>query len=164
MSVTPQSGLIVGGACPHDCPDTCAWEVTVDPGGRATKLVGDKRHPFTRGGLCAKVNSYLEDRVYNPDRLLFPMRRSGPKGAGEFERIGWDEALETIATRWREIIDESGAEAILPYSFMGTQGIVHGMSMDARFFAHLGATRLEARGARFRRQPPTRRPRTAQRT
>jgi len=106
--------------------------VTVDSDGRATKLVGDKRHPFTRGGLCAKVNSYLEDRVYNPDRLLFPLRRSGPKGGGEFERISWDEALQTIAARWREIIEASGAEAILPYSYMGTQGMVHGMSMHAR--------------------------------
>jgi anaerobic selenocysteine-containing dehydrogenase len=117
--------------------------VTVDASGRATKLVGDKRHPFTRGGLCAKVNAYVDDRVYNPDRLLFPLRRTGAKGAGEFQRISWDEALRTIAARWREIIEASGAEAVLPYSYMGTQGMVHGMSMDARFFAHLGATRLE---------------------
>jgi anaerobic selenocysteine-containing dehydrogenase len=133
----------IRGACPHDCPDTCAWEVSVDGQGRATKLVGDKRHPLTRGGLCAKVNSYLEDRVYSPDRLLHPLRRVGPKGSGQFERISWDAALAEIGTRWREIIAESGAEAILPYSYMGTQGMVHGMSMDSRFFAHLGAARLE---------------------
>jgi anaerobic selenocysteine-containing dehydrogenase len=134
---------MIRGACPHDCPDTCAWEVTVDAGGRAVKLVGDKEHPFTNGGLCAKVNSYLEDRTYSPDRLLHPLRRTGPKGSGEFERIGWDEALEQIAGRLTGIVEEHGAEAILPYSYMGTQGMVQGMSLHARFFARLGATRLE---------------------
>ena len=131
----------VRGACPHDCPDTCAWEVTVE-GGRAVKLAGDASHPFTRGGLCAKVNHYL-DRVHGPERLLHPLRRTGRKGEGSFERVGWEEAIDDIATRLRAIAAESGGEAILPYSFMGSQGMLQGSSLDRRFFARLGATRLE---------------------
>src|SRR5262245_42615884 len=88
---------LVRGACPHDCPDTCAWEVAVEAG-RAVRLDGDAHHPFTRGGLCAKVAHYLE-RVYSPERLLHPLRRSGPKGSGRFEHVGWDEALADIAQR-----------------------------------------------------------------
>jgi anaerobic selenocysteine-containing dehydrogenase len=130
---------IVRGACPHDCPDTCSWLVTVDEGGRATKLVGDPDHPFTHGGLCAKVNSFLADRVYNPDRILHPMRRAGDG----FERCGWEEAIDGIAGRLKAIIAEHGAEAILPYSYIGTQGMVQGMAMHSRFFHHLGASNLE---------------------
>jgi anaerobic selenocysteine-containing dehydrogenase len=133
---------VVRGACPHDCPDTCSWHVTVEEG-RATKLVGDPDHPFTHGGLCAKVNSFLEDRTYNPDRLLYPMRRTGPKGAGEFARCTWQEAIAGIAGRLREVIAQHGAEAVLPYSYIGTQGMVQGMAMHQRFFTHLGAARLE---------------------
>src|SRR5205823_3287388 len=99
-------------------------------------------HPFTRGGLCAKVNHYLE-RVYSTERLLHPLRRGGPKGAGEFVQVTWDEALDGIADRLRGIIAADGATAILPYSYMGTQGIVQGASLDRRFFARLGATQLE---------------------
>jgi len=143
VSTSTNGQAVVRGACPHDCPDTCAWEVSVGRDGRATRLVGDKRHPLTRGGLCAKVNSYLEDRVYSPDRLLHPLRRVGTKGAGEFERISWDVALGKIGERWRAIIAAHGADAILPYSYMGTQGMVHGMAMDSRFFVRLGAARLE---------------------
>ncbi|MGQ0668846.1 MAG: molybdopterin-containing oxidoreductase family protein [Actinomycetota bacterium] len=134
--------LLVRGACPHDCPDTCAWTVGVRDG-VAVELRGDPDHPFTGGGLCAKVNHYLEDRVYNPDRLLYPLRRAGPKGSGELERVSWDEALEDIAARLKGIVAEDGAEAILPYSYMGTQGMVQGMAMDGRFFARLEASRLE---------------------
>src|SRR6185503_241333 len=94
--------LIVRGACPHDCPDTCAWQVTVE-NGIAVRLVGDPEHPFTQGGLCAKVDHYL-DRVYSPERVLYPMRRVGPKGAGAFERVSWDEALDDIAERLQQII------------------------------------------------------------
>src|SRR5262245_22822069 len=106
----------VHGVCPHDCPDTCAWQVTVKDG-VATELVGNPDHPFTRGGLCAKVNHYLE-RVYSPDRILYPLRRVGAKGEGTFERISWDEALQGIATRLKTIIAEDGPSAILPYSYM----------------------------------------------
>ena len=131
----------IPGACPHDCPDRCAWLVTVE-GERAVGLAGDPSHPFTRGGLCAKVNHYLE-RVYSPDRLLYPLRRTGPKGSGEFERVGWDEALDDIASRLHQIIAEDGPTAILPYSYSGTQGMIQSGGIATRFFSRIGATRLE---------------------
>lgn len=130
----------VRGACPHDCPDTCAWDVTVREG-RAVAMRGAKEHAFTRGGLCAKVSRYL-DRVYAPDRLLHPLRRVGAKGEGRFERVGWDEALDRVAAELRRVVAEHGGQAVLPYSYMGTQGVVQGASLDRRFFARLGATRL----------------------
>lgn len=111
--------------------------------GGAVELIPDHDHPFTAGGLCAKVNRYIEDRTYNPDRVLYPLKRSGPKGSGTYERVTWDEALETIATKLTRVVAENGSEAILPYSYMGTQGMVQGMAMDGRFFARLGASRLE---------------------
>jgi len=138
MSAEP---TVIRGACPHDCPDTCAWEVTVRDG-VAEKLVGVKEHPFTRGGLCAKVSHYLE-RTYSPDRLRRPLVRTGPKGAGEFAPVSWDEALARIAARLHAIVAAHGGEAVLPYSFAGTQGLVQGASIDRRFFARLGASRLE---------------------
>jgi anaerobic selenocysteine-containing dehydrogenase len=131
----------VRGACPHDCPDTCAWTVRVVDG-RAVELRADKDHPYTAGGLCVKVNHFLEDRVYHPDRILHPLRRVGPKGEARFERIGWDEAIDEIAGRLRSIVDEHGAESVLPYSFLGTQGLVQGYAFDRRFFSRLGASRL----------------------
>ncbi|HXM54160.1 MAG TPA: molybdopterin-dependent oxidoreductase [Candidatus Dormibacteraeota bacterium] len=131
---------VVRGGCAHDCPDTCAWEVTVE-GGRAVKLAGAADHPYTNGGLCGKVNHYL-DRVYSPDRVLHPLRRVGPKGEGRFERVGWDEALADIAGRFRGIADEEGSEAILPYSYAGNMGLIQYASLDRRFFARLGASRL----------------------
>src|SRR5947209_6455926 len=101
--------------CPHDCPDTCALVITVKDG-RATQLRGDADHAFTRGFLCQKVARYL-DRVYHPERLQCPLRRSGPKGSGQFTRITWDEALSTIAKRFQEIAaGADGPQAILPYS------------------------------------------------
>ncbi len=139
--VALDSNAKVKGVCPHDCPDTCAWEVSVKDGA-AVSLVGERDHPFTRGLLCAKVAHYLE-RVYSPDRLLHPLRRKGPKGSGEFERVSWAEALDGIAARLRGIIDREGASAILPYSYLGTQGLIQCNSLSARFFARLGATRLE---------------------
>jgi len=129
------------GACPHDCPDTCAWTVTVTDG-RATAVTADHDHPFTAGGLCAKVNHFLDDRVYHPARLLMPMRRTGPKGSGAFTPVSWDTALDDIASRLRRIVDEHGGEAVLPYSYMGTQGLVQGNAVSDPFFARLGATRL----------------------
>src|SRR5687767_7530180 len=107
------SAHIIRGACGHDCPDTCSWVVEVRDG-TAERLSGDPGHPFTRGTLCAKVDHYLE-RVYHPDRVLYPMKRAGRKGEGRFVRVSWDEALSDIASRWRAIMTESGAEAILPY-------------------------------------------------
>jgi anaerobic selenocysteine-containing dehydrogenase len=141
LPVVGQDGTYRG-ACQHDCPDTCAWTIRVEDG-RAVELRGDPDHPLTAGGLCSKVNHYLEDRLYNPDRVLHPLRRTGPKGSGEFERISWDDALDTVAGTIRRVVGESGSEAVLPYSYMGTQGMVQGMAMDARFFARLGATRLD---------------------
>ena len=136
-----QEMKIIHAACPHDCPDTCAMLVEVE-GGRATKVSGDPDHPPTQGFLCTKVARYLE-RVYNPDRLLYPMRRIGAKGEGRFERITWDEALDTIADRFQELADSNaGPEAILPYSYGGTMGIVNNGSMDRRFFHRLGASKL----------------------
>jgi len=131
----------IRGACGHDCPDTCSWIVEVRDG-TAQTLSGDPAHPFTRGTLCAKVNHYLE-RVYHPDRVLYPLKRVGAKGTAEFARVSWDEALADIAARWNAICDESGAEAILPYSSAGVQGLIQMGSIDRRLFATMGASGLE---------------------
>ncbi len=127
--------------CPHDCPDTCVMTVKVE-GGRAVEIGGDAEHPFTQGFLCAKVNQYL-DRVYSPERLLHPLRRVGKKGEGKFERVSWDEALDTIAARFREVVARHGAQAILPYSYAGNMGLLSYGSMDRRFFQALGASLLD---------------------
>ncbi|MGD0161757.1 MAG: molybdopterin-dependent oxidoreductase [Candidatus Sulfotelmatobacter sp.] len=153
---------LVHAACPHDCPDACGVLITVEDG-RATKIQGDPGHPVTRGFLCAKVAKYL-DRVYSPDRVMYPMRRTAAKGsvaaqrnfaphgqpgaavptqAQVWQRISWDEALDEIASRFRKIAAEFGSEAILPYSYGGTLGAVNGASMDRRFFNRLGASQLE---------------------
>jgi anaerobic selenocysteine-containing dehydrogenase len=132
----------VRGACPHDCPDTCAMLVTVEDG-RATRVAGDPDHPVTRGFLCTKVNRYIE-RTYHRDRLLHPMRRVGPKGSGRFERVSWDDALAEVAARLNDIRHSAdGPQAILPYSYAGTMGMVQGSSMDRRLFNLLGASRLD---------------------
>jgi anaerobic selenocysteine-containing dehydrogenase len=128
--------------CPHDCPDTCGLVVTVE-NGRAIQLRGDKEHPFTRGFLCQKVANYL-DRVYHRDRLLYPMRRVGQKGEGKFERISWNEAIRTIASRFAQIANSpDGPQAILPYSYAGTMGKLMYASLDRRFFHRLGASLLD---------------------
>ena len=133
---------VVRGACPHDCPDTCAMLVTVEDG-RAVRVAGDPDHPVTKGFLCAKVNRYVE-RTYHDDRLRTPLRRVGPKGSGQFEPITWDAALDEIAARLGEIArSEDGPQAILPYSYAGTMGLVQGSSMDHRFFHLLGASKLD---------------------
>jgi anaerobic selenocysteine-containing dehydrogenase len=131
---------VIKGGCPHDCPDSCAWEVTVEDG-RAVKLAGSTSNPYTHGGLCAKVNHYLE-RVYSPDRILHPLRRVGPKGEARFEPVSWDEALGEIASRLQEVVAEHGGEAVLPYDFAGNMGLVQRASISRRFFARLGASRL----------------------
>ncbi|MEZ5627528.1 MAG: molybdopterin oxidoreductase family protein [Rhodocyclaceae bacterium] len=131
---------IVRAACPHDCPDTCAMHVTVEDG-RAVKVRGAEDHPFTNGALCTKVAHYL-DRVYSPERLTHPMKRVGKKGEGRFERISWDEALDTIAARFAEIAADD-PRAILPYSYAGTMGLVQSSGMDRRFFHRLGASLLD---------------------
>lgn len=129
------------GGCPHDCPDTCSMVFEVQDG----KLIGVKGnpdHPMTRGGLCVKLKDY-EKRHYHPDRLLYPMKRVGPKGSKQFERITWDEALDTIVNRWQAIIAEHGPRAILPASYLGNQGLVHGLNGGDAFFNRLGATVCE---------------------
>lgn len=142
MSATDRSlSFVVRGACPHDCPDTCATLVEVRDG-RAVGFRGDPDHPITHGWLCAKVRPYLQ-RVYSPDRLRHPLRRTGQKGSGGWERITWDEAIEEITGRWQAIIAESGAAAIMPYSFSGTLGLLQGGVAAARFWNRLGATGLE---------------------
>src|SRR3954468_19684884 len=128
--------------CALDCPDTCSLLVEVDGNGRGIKLRGDPAHPVTRGFLCAKVAKYL-DREYHPARLTFPQRRVGDKGEGRFERITWDEALGEIASRYQRISETEGPEAILPYSYAGTMGLLNGSGMDRRFFHRLGASRLD---------------------
>jgi len=127
--------------CALDCPDCCSVLVIID-NGHATKLRGDPAHPVTRGFLCGKVAQYLE-REYSQQRLLYPQRRVGRKGEGRFERISWDDALDTIAERLRAVADEYGPEAILPYSYAGTMGLLQGAGMDRRFFHRLGASRLD---------------------
>ena len=142
---------VVHAACPHDCPDACAVLITIQDG-RATKIQGDPGHPITRGFLCAKVAKYL-DRVYSPDRVLYPMRRKAgvrkaPRGvdipvSAVFDRTSWDEALDEIARTYKRTAAEYGPEAILPYSYGGTLGALNGGSMDRRFFHRLGASQLE---------------------
>lgn len=131
----------VHGACPHDCPDTCGIITEVEDG-RVVNFYGDPDHPVTEGWLCAKVRPYL-DHVYHPDRLKYPLRRVGAKGSGQWARISWDEALAEIGERWREIIDQYGAAAILPYSYSGTLGLVQMLVASGRFWQRLGASQLE---------------------
>src|SRR5271167_4717194 len=160
VSASPGAGLsakkVVHAVCSHDCPDSCGVLVTVDElTGRAVKVQGDPSHPVTRGFLCGKVAKYL-DRVYSPDRLLYPMRRKkgvakGPAGYGgvkgheadAFERISWEEALAFIAEKLTAIAAEFGPESVLPYSYAGTIGQLGFGSMDRRFFHRLGASQLD---------------------
>jgi len=137
---SPMSTKIVRAACPHDCPDTCAMRVSVE-GGRAVKVSGDPDHPPTHGALCTKVSRYVE-RTYHPERVLHPLKRIGPKGSGAFARVGWDEALADIAARLKAVAARD-PQAVVPYSYAGTMGLVQGESMAARFFHRLGASLLD---------------------
>jgi anaerobic selenocysteine-containing dehydrogenase len=150
-AAAPSPLRVVHAVCSHDCPDSCGVLVTVNSDGRAVKIHGDPAHPVTQGFLCAKVAKYL-DRVYSPDRILYPLRRKpgtpkAPLNRGRehesFERISWDEALDSIAARLRQISNEHGPESILPYSYAGTIGVLGYGSMDRRFFHRLGASRLD---------------------
>jgi anaerobic selenocysteine-containing dehydrogenase len=132
----------VHSVCALDCPDACSLLVDIDPGGHAVRIRGNPAHPVTRGFLCAKVARYLEHE-YSPDRLLYPLRRTGAKGEGRFARISWDEALDEIAARLGQIAAEAGPEAILPYSYAGNMGVLNFGGMDRRFFHRLGASRLD---------------------
>jgi anaerobic selenocysteine-containing dehydrogenase len=139
-SSIPAEVTLIKGACPHDCPDTCALDVHVRDG-VALKVTGSNQHAPTAGVLCTKVARYTE-RTYHPDRLLYPMRRVGKKGEGRFERISWDEALASIAGRLAPIAARD-PQRILPYSYAGTMGVVQGESMSMRFFHKLGASFLD---------------------
>lgn len=133
----------VHAACPHDCPDACAVLITVDDG-RATRIQGAPGHPVTRGFLCSKVAKYV-DRVYSPDRLLYPLRRvvaKGMRGDHAFQRITWEQAFNEIVTRLKRVSEEFGPEAILPYSYGGNIAVLNGGSMDMRFFHRMGASQL----------------------
>ena len=138
MTTLESTQTITLGACPHDCPDTCSMIVTVDDG-RVTKVRGNPDHPFTQGGLCVKVTDF-PTHMYAPDRVVSPLRRVGPKGEGRFEPISWDDALDEIADRYRSIIAEHGPEAILPYSYLGTMGLLNGLTVGDRFFNALGSS------------------------
>jgi anaerobic selenocysteine-containing dehydrogenase len=143
--VFPHIGMLrtsgeVKGACPHDCPDTCSLVTTVE-NGVALKVRGNPDHPHTQGVLCTKVSRYTE-RTYHPERVLHPLKRSGPKGSGRFERVSWDQALGDIAQRLQSIAADD-AEAIVPYSYAGTMGLVQGESIAARFFNKMGASLLD---------------------
>jgi len=129
------------GGCPHDCPDTCSMVFEVEDG-KLTGVRGNPDHPMTRGSLCVKLKDY-EKRHYHPDRLLYPMRRTGPKGSKQFERITWDEALDEITDKWKAIIEEYGPQSIMPYSYLGNQGLVHGLNGGDAFFNKMGATVCE---------------------
>ncbi|HSX93858.1 MAG TPA: molybdopterin oxidoreductase family protein [Hydrogenophaga sp.] len=135
-----EASPVVRGACPHDCPDTCALLTTVE-NGRAVRVQGNPAHRHTDGVLCTKVSRYAE-RTHHPDRLLQPLRRAGPKGSGRFEPVSWDEALDDIAARLKAIAARD-PQAILPYSYAGTMGLVQGEGMAARFFHRLGASFLD---------------------
>ncbi len=128
----------VRGACPHDCPDTCALLTTVE-GGVAVRVQGNPAHAHTAGTLCTKVSRYAE-RSHHPERVLTPLKRSGPKGSGQFTPVSWDQALDDIAARLRALPDP---QAVLPYSYAGTMGLVQGEAMAGRFFNRLGASQLD---------------------
>lgn len=128
--------------CALDCPDCCALKIDVDAQGRGSRLRGDPQHPVTQGFLCGKVARYL-DRVYHPERLMHPLRRTGAKGEGKFARVSWDDALDEIARNLQRVAESYGPESILPYSYAGTMGLLNGSGMDRRFFHRLGASRLD---------------------
>jgi anaerobic selenocysteine-containing dehydrogenase len=141
MSVHVSETRVIKGACPQDCPDTCAFLYHVEDG-KLVEVTGDPDHPMTRGGLCVKLKDFAEHH-YNPDRLLYPMRRTGAKGSGEFERISWAEALAEIKTRWTDMIGKYGAQVIMPHAYLGHQGTLNGLTCGDAFFNRLGASVAE---------------------
>jgi anaerobic selenocysteine-containing dehydrogenase len=132
--------ILARSVCPFDCPDACGLIVEVE-GGRAVRVRGDPAHPYSKGTLCPKMNGY-DRTVHSPDRLIHPLVRAGPKGSGEFRRASWEEAVALVTERWKEIIAADGAEAILPYSYAGSMGIVQ-RNAGMAFFHRLGASRLD---------------------
>jgi len=141
MSSVASEIRVIKGACPQDCPDTCAFLYHVKDE-KLVDVTGDPDHPMTRGGLCVKLKNFAEHHSH-PDRLLHPLKRTGPKGSGQFERISWDEALATIKAKWTEISDQYGAEAIMPHAYLGNQGTANGLTAGDAFFNRLGSTVAE---------------------
>jgi anaerobic selenocysteine-containing dehydrogenase len=141
MPVHSAETKTVRGACPQDCPDTCAFIYHVEDG-KLVEVTGDPAHPMTRGGLCVKLKDFAEHH-YNPDRILYPMKRVGPKGSAKYERISWDEALSTIKSKWTDIIDQYGSTAIMPHAYLGNQGTANGLTAGDAFFNRLGSTVAE---------------------
>ncbi len=141
MSSKAKTTSTFHGGCPHDCPDTCSMVFEVEDG-KLVSVKGNPDHPMTKGGLCVKLNDY-EKRHYHPDRVLYPLKRTGPKGSKQYKRISWDQALGEITRRWKAIIEEYGPQAILPNSYLGHQGLVHGLNGGDAFFNRMGATVCE---------------------
>ena len=150
MSVHVSETRVVKGACPQDCPDTCAFLYHVEDD-RLVEVTGDPDHPMTRGGLCVKLKNFAEHH-YNPSRLLYPMRRMAAKGGSEFYRISWDEALAEIKERWTDITGRYGAEAIMPHAYLGHQGTLNGLTCGDAFFNRLGASVAEKTYCESRRK------------
>ncbi|WP_408015071.1 molybdopterin-containing oxidoreductase family protein [Saccharibacillus alkalitolerans] len=138
--MTERPSGVFPAVCPLDCPDTCGLLLHKE-NGKIVKVTGNPDQPATRGAICNKVR-HMADRVHHPERLLYPMRRSGPKGSGQFVRISWDEAVSEIAEKFRGLSAEHGPESILPYSFYGNMGVLNAEGMDRRFFGRLGASKL----------------------
>ncbi|MEC0184842.1 molybdopterin oxidoreductase family protein [Paenibacillus peoriae] len=141
QQMTDQADGIFPAVCPLDCPDTCGLLLHKE-NGKIVKVTGNPDHPITKGAICNKVRNMTE-RVYDPDRVLYPLKRVGPKGAGKFERISWEEAVDTITGRFKELIRTDGPESILPYSFYGNMGVLSVDGMDRRFFNALGSSQLD---------------------
>lgn len=141
MNYINQRDGIFPSVCSLDCPDQCGLLVHKQ-NGKITKIEGDPKHPVTKGNICNKVR-HMTERLYDPQRLQFPLKRVGPKGSGAFERTSWTEAIETITNKWKDLIEKKGPESILPYSFYGNMGILAAEGMDRRFFNRLGASRLD---------------------
>ena len=139
MSIIERAGV-----CTFDCPDTCSLSVTVEDG-RITKVRGSEAAPFTAGVICNKVARDMTAFVHGPQRLLHPLRRTGPKGSGAFERITWEAALDAIHARTAAAIEQWGAQAVTPLNYAGPHGMLAGDSMSSRFFHQLGATQLYRR-------------------
>ncbi|MEC0238095.1 molybdopterin oxidoreductase family protein [Paenibacillus kribbensis] len=141
QQMTDQADGIFPAVCPLDCPDTCGLLLHKE-NGKIVKVTGNPDHPITKGAICNKVRNMTE-RVYDPERVLYPLKRVGPKGAGKFERISWEEAVDTITGRFKELIRTDGPESILPYSFYGNMGVLSVDGMDRRFFNALGSSQLD---------------------
>jgi anaerobic selenocysteine-containing dehydrogenase len=131
----------IHGVCYHDCPDSCSWDVVVEDG-KIKAFGGNKDNPFTTGKLCGKMETFPQDITFHPDRILQPLKRIGSKGEGKFEKVSWDVALEEVAKKLKASVAKHGGESVLPFGYMGTQGLIQKDAMSKRFFSKLGASNL----------------------